>query len=350
MALRFLESFDHYQATADIYRKWTGVGANVSITPNGRNGQGCILGESLFITIDQQATWTIGFAVNFTAGPAFGNAVLYELFQVGGEPLAPSLCSIFINSDGTFSIRGNNHSQILANSTPGFSLQMNTWYFFELRVVLSSLANFMTVNASLRVNTATRATTSGPVTTGVNINSLLFPQATGNVHFWAGAGSGVTLDDIYINDGTGAYNNSFAGDVSIICFRPNGDVTTQWTPTGGGASFTQVNETYPNGGATNISDLTPGDVDNFDWQDLNPLIGSIVGLQYLVYAQKNNQGTRTIKMTIGPTGAFEQLSSEIFLDDSFVYYRLPTDVDPATGVPWTVVGFNAKRFGVELFA
>ncbi len=127
--------------------------------------------------------------------------------------------------------------------------------------------------------------------------------------------------------------------------QPNGDVVTDWTPTGGGAHWTQINETPPNE-ANYVEDGTPGDKDVWDWEDIG-LSGRIVGLQYNLYAKKTDEGSKSMKHNVGDTGT-EYQGEEIALTDDYVTHHMPLDCDPNTSDFFTVANFNAKRFGVQV--
>ena len=70
-------------------------------------------------------------------------------------------------------------------------------------------------------------------------------------------------------------------------------------------------------------------------------------LQYRVYANKNDAGTREISLRSG-AGATEILSPITSLSDDPIYVIGGRDNDPATGFQWTQAVVNAKQFGFNL--
>ncbi len=68
-----------------------------------------------------------------------------------------------------------------------------------------------------------------------------------------------------------------------------------------------------------------------------------------MYARKDAEGTKKFQTVVGNTGT-EAHSVDFSVEDNYVFHHTVFDLDPATSLPWTVVGFNAKRFGVKITA
>ena len=351
MASQFVDGFAHY-ATANIFQKYTSLTgtANVQITaspPAGRVGPAMNMqtGGIARKTLTHQSAWVMGIAWYTTGNNFFDDLWIWD-------HVATTLFRVRLQADGTISLYAGPStfaSNLIANSgTVGFSIHQNTWYYIEVSFSLSG-ATPITCSATLRVNGTTLVSGSG-VSTGINAADLLLGTATANNYAITANINGQTyFKDSYTFDETGAFNTGFAGDVTFLTVFPDGDVTTNWTPTGGGTSFNQVNENPPDEDVTYIESATPGDVDNFTWQDI-PNSYTIIAVQYLAFARKTAEGTKSIKQTVGPTGGFEQESPEWFLPDDYIYNHFSMDVDPATAAPWTVANFNAKNFGIEVIS
>lgn len=335
--LEFMESATPY-ALADInslLRFWTqifaagGVGANTN-GPSGRRAIGMQPGSVLSKTWLHTAQRTVGWRFMMEPGPGIGTADVYQAFNVGTR-----IFFLRLEPDGTFTLR--TPSTILATTT--FSIHTNTFYYIELKYSMSGTTD-ISVTAELRIDGEVKANGTGA--SGVNTNTLINGLATVNRQSWAGSGLLVSnLLDFYSTSGSTYY-----GDIKLGKIVPNGDVTTDWSATGAPA-YAQVNEVPPNDDTSYIFSNTPTQVENFDWEDISPFSGTIKGIQYRILARKDDEGSRAVEMTVGPSGAYEFESDPFYLDDSYVYYTIALDSDPGDGA-WTAANFNAKRFGVKL--
>lgn len=351
MAGIFVDGYAHY-GTNNIVQKYTTITgtSNVFIDPTPPAGR---IGPAIEMTTGGQVSKTLSYHTEWILGVAFrtsGNSFGWDIWQ--GDHVNVPLFSLHVENDGTLTMyaggSGNFPSIVIFNSgTVGFSIHENTWYYVEVSLVITGGAN-ISVAAELRINGSSLG--SGSANTGVNENSLLNHAAVGAaINNWAMKANGVGstwYKDLYMFDTSTAFANSFAGDVTFVTVFPDGDVITDWTPTGGGTSFNQVNENPPDGDVTYIEDGTPGDLDEFTFQDLPALSGSIVTAQYLVFGRKTAEGTKSIKQTVGAGILLE--SPEWFLPDDYIYNHFCIDVDPNTSAPWTVPGFNGTDFGVEV--
>ena len=353
MAVEFLDGFAHY-VTTNMSQKWTfPSGTITSSPPAGRVGPGLLLpvGGNAGITLSHQSGWVNGFAAYFNGSPATYNGFVYNASHAGQT----ELLRVRIESDATLSLVTGNNSVLIANSSP-FSLHDNTWYYLEIKHNYSgSTSSNIQTTATLRVDGAVRA--SGTGTCGFNTTGLLLQTPTVNAHGVANpvVNGNTYIKDLYIFDQSGSNTNDFAGDCTFVFVVPDGDVTTQWDLSSGSVSFSLVNEVPPDGDtsyvqSSNSSTAINSATDNFTWQDIPAFTGTIVAVQYLGFLRKTGEGKKSVKLTVGPTGAFTQVSDEFFLNDNYLYYRLPLGTDPNTGIGWTRTGFNATDFGIEVIS
>lgn len=352
MAMRFMDSVDHYDLAADITSKWS-INPTISatITTAGRNGQGLVIGGSLGKTLDYQSGWVVGAAWRFTSPQGFSQSPIYQLMAANQS--AGILVQMVMEADGSLSVwAGQRGAGTLigntANISPPLIIATNRWYYIEIK---SSLSGSPTISASvtLRVNGVTIL--SGSASTNILVSSTLTNQAKGNFHAFAGdsANGQTIIDDIYIADmsGTGAIND-FAGDLKISVLYPASDDTFTWTAVGGTTSsgFDHVNATFPetNDDTIYIKSTSTGAVADFFWQQLSTFTGTIVAVHYGIYARKDDEGSREFQPTIHGSAT----GSVVAPGDTYLYYFNAYDEDPATGVPWTLSGFNATDFGVKI--
>jgi len=306
-----------------VFGRWTDLINATATFFTDAYGKYCAIGENgyLFITLSHNGGWTVGFRFNL---PQAGN--LWT-----GYNNADALGNLTANADGTLTLRagGSGFGNPLIG-TSNFAVHFGKWYYAEISCALSGSAP---VNSAMQLKINGELLLDGNAGSNFNAAGLTSGTATINRHSLTGACS---YRDIVMRNQALTYG----GDVKIIAVRPNGDVITQWTPTGGGPSYTQVNEDFSDFDATKLSDI-------LDWQDIPGFAGTIQGIQASMNAKKDDEGLRTFKTVTGDTGSEEQ-SDEFFLSDDYVCYRTCQDVDPATGLPYTQAGFNAKRFGVRV--
>lgn len=351
MSMEFLESFDHYNTSDELVAKWTSANG-CTIVP-GRNGQGLALG-SAFKSLSLQTEWIVGFAFNINATTGLGaSTIMYQIGNVGTV-----VASLAIDTDGSISLwAGNGFNHLIASTlsaAPPFYVHPKQWYYCEIKWTIFSGMN-MSVAAALKINNVTVA--SGSASSGIDSNLFIVPNSGANTHEWFNIDifGNVIIDDINIKNASGAHNNDFVGDLRIGVLFPRADVLTQWTGLVPGNQFSQINAQFPLGDASYVyatidphAPTTPSD--NFNWQPVSPFVGSIIAVQYLIYARKDDEGTRQVQQFFGSPGSAlpGALSPLWSLGDTYLYYYYDMDTNPSTGSPWTVADFNASQFGFQL--
>lgn len=338
--IQFIDGFAHY-TSSNIPQKWTFPDGTITQTPPaGRLGPGINQGGEMAVTLPHESGWVTGFAAYFTASGHSG--FIYS----GAHAGFPGVLSLRIESDNTLSLYVANNGVLVANSSP-FAVFENTWYYFQIKYTISGgTATPVVVTATCLVDGTNRVSGSG--TSASNTTGYLLRTPTVNYHKFSNTvvNGRTFFKDLYIFDTTGGHTNDFAGDCTFIYVVPDGDVTTQWTPSSGTVHFSLVNEVPPDGDSSYVQSTGTNNLDNYTWQDIPVFSGTIVAAQYLGFLRKTGEGQRSVKLTVG-TGSFDQTSDEFFLNDNYLYYRLPLGTDPATGAQWTQSGFNATKFGVK---
>lgn len=345
MALRFMDGFDHY-ATADITKKWTSItGGSVTINAGtGRRSSGSMsisLGSANGVskTLDAQATWIVGVAVNYTTFPT-NNVGLLRFLDAGTLQ-----CSLLVNPDGTLSVvRGSGTA--VTGGTSTFALSANTFYYIEMKV---TIADSIGANScKVRVNGADVIT----VATGQDLKSTA--NATANqigLSNSALSGSSVIVaDDFYVCDSTGATNNDFLGDVRVDTLFPNAEGNfTQFTPSTGTTHYTLVDETAPN--TTDYNDgATAGDRDSYALQNLSALTSQTVyGVQVNAAVLKDDAGAKSAS-TFVRSGGTNGDGATAALGTSQAYVSQVYELDPNGSVAWTEASVNAMEAGVRVTA
>jgi len=339
MANRFMDSFDHY-ATTDLTSKWTGFGASAFDfqidTVNQRTGRACadILRNGIFKTIDRQSTWIMGAAVKWQG---FGGG--FQLIDIGNVQV-----QLLIQSDGTFAaFRGSLPGQVLlGQSDPSAAVTTNRYFYLEWKVLIDSSVG--TVEVHLNGQTILNLT---------GVNTQATANSTADVISLIGPGGGTIMyvDDLYVNDGTGTLNNDFWGDTQIGLIIPvsDGDFS-DFTATGGGAHFSQVNEIPPDGDTTYVSSATIGNIDTYNFQQVDPA-RPIKAIQTNIFARKNDEGNRALSVVTRQGGNnFIADSTGRFVNLTYIDYLNQFDTNPSTGIAWTPAEINAGQWGVKVIA
>lgn len=326
----------------------TGVIAN-----SGNRGNPALylpFGGSISRTLSRQATFTVGFRLNMGCVAGVGSN-LQSLITFGAINTQRSqLADLLVKPDGSILVYGDGDVAKVIFTT-AVVITANTNCYLEFSATITGTTN-MNVAAEVRVNGVTVG--SGNLNIGRNANTL----ASGVANFkYVELSSGVQtpgqayISDFYINNGLGTTNTGFlAGTVAPYCqvdyLLPNADGTTlDWTPLGGAAHYTEIDEIPQDGGTSYVASAIPGNVDAYHWQTIATFSGTIPSVQISLCAFSTEEGLRTFQGNIGPTGA-QQQTAEFGLCSGNFYRSASFDLDPLTGLAWLQAAFNARQFGI----
>lgn len=318
--LLFVDSFDHYTTVDQMQRKWTiakGVGF-VTGRSGLRQAFQCGAAQGVpsltygwkYPTIYAGVAYqTQNFSNAIISGVAQGKTV--SLNHVGDGRLQ---FSVNFTSTGPFA---------------GFVMNLNTWYYFELKVtVTTGLYTYeVRVNNSTIASGAFAAATNAPL--GFDTIQLGGP----------GGGFVCTVDDFYITD------NGFLGDASwgVIYSNAPGDAT-DWTPNPVVANWINTSEHSPDDFTSyNQADV----VANQDLYNMDDLGGSftIVGIHALNCATKIAAGVASMKGSIKTNATLVQEDEFFPSFGSWLYQRKGYKINPVTGLAWTSADINAIQRG-----
>ena len=339
MTLRFRDSFAHY-ATANLASKWSNAGWQTTIqTTGGRWGGQCLLvpaggafsslGPS--VVLPPAATWYLGVALLLTGYESQQYCQLLQVFDASSPQLA-----ITTDPNGLLQVRrGSEVGTVLWTDSVPFGL--SAWHYLEFGFTVGATGSF-----EVRVDGVTRS--------GVQSANT---QATTNAsasQFRLGAHMGVSqyCNDLYILDNAGTVNNTFLGDVRVQALMPSADGDlSQLTPSSGTTHCNLVNEIPPDGDTSYVSSPTPGNVDLYQLADLAAVSGSVFDIAVYSFARKDDAGTRTVSDVI-KTGGVEYDGAAQALGTSYTYLTEHWELNPATGVAWTIADVNALQAGVKV--
>lgn len=341
MALRFIDSFDHYD---DLNLKWSdGTTAIIDLSgTRARTGIGCCVcfpfGPELNLTPK----------ANAVAGDAFNPATLFggnDIFGfiTGTGVFRVRQVRIHFNSDGSVSVYTGNDPfpTILGTSAPNL-LTTNTYSYVEAKVSAFGVG----ATVEVRINGQSVLTVTG------NTN----PGGSGTYQTWylQGPGGGLSAahDDVYLCDLTdsgipGSPNNDFLGAIRNYAQVPVADSTPlQWTPNSGLTHYTQVREIPPDDGTTYVASGNVGDIDQYVYgtTGITPPV-QVFGVQVCLDAALDIAGSRSIAPDVGGV-----VGTPAALSTSYDLVRETYDGNPVSGAAWDLTDFATVRFGPKVTA
>jgi len=346
MALIFCDSFDHY-ITADMNLKWTNAGGMTIGNNVGRFAGGAAWndnnGSYTYRSLSPSLTVaTFGAAVKFTGAPssapqsnnAFGfMSTSASQAVLGVSTVLPGFLVVGRSPNTT-----NVSNFPLAYGT--IPINFGTWYYLELQV---TSFHDTTGALSVRVNGV-----SDPGLSLVNVNTDNAGTGSANRIVIGGggnSGAGVYIDDLYVRD-----DSTFMGDVRVSALYPNEPGShTDFTRGGtdSGANWSQVSNVVPDSDTSINSSVAVNAIDSFGISTLPTTAGSVLGVQELIYARKTDAGVRSLA-AFERSGTTETVGSTVALSTSYAYQRSIVELNPATGIPYTVAEINALEIGYKL--
>lgn len=235
---------------------------------------------------------------------------------------------------------------LLASSRMG-SFQENEWFFLEIHPLIASSGG----GVEVRVNTVPKVQLTGANTQGSTVStcdSVAFDWlSSGAPGSWSGG-----FDDIYVNDTTGAVNNSWLGNVRV---------KTQFMIANGATNDFSIGGTSP--AATHWQSVlnsllndtkyeyssNVGDIDLFV---TDPILNSpLVHAVQVRMGLRQDDATQRVARALIRLGATNYVGSvDQFTNQTFTMYRERWELNPATGVAFTGAEVNAMQAGVKVQA
>lgn len=259
-------------------------------------------------------------------------------------------CCVIFGANGVVSVyRGDlsNGGVLLAQSAAG-SFQDDEWFHAEVKAEIDNTAG----SVEVRINTV-------PVIQLTSADT----QATSHAYFdsaWIGVlqPSGQTgtingsLDDLFVNDTTGAQNNTWLGNVRVKTqFMIANGATNNFTIGGSAPAATNwqsVNNINLDD-TEYVYDSTVGDIDLYtpDPNLNSPLVHSLqvrMGLRQDDATQRVGRAQLRIGTTVYP-GVVDQYTNQ-----TYTFYKERFELNPATAVAFTGADVNGLQAGVKVQA
>jgi hypothetical protein len=226
------------------------------------------------------------------------------------------------------------------------TLKNNRWYYIELYFSIHN----STGAAEMKVNGVSVHTD-----TNVDMQSLSSDSYTA-IQFGS-SGVDSLLDDVYICNDQGTANNTFLGDTRVVMVKPNGDYTTDWTQSGVGSHYQDVDDQpiTPTGvevwtDTDYVEDSVTSNQDIFEYENLpSAYSGSTIsGVQLVSVIRTTSAQSMSFKdVCRSSTTEVAVSTSEIMWDNYHPYWTI-IETDPNTSSAWTQANVDAAKFGVEV--
>jgi hypothetical protein len=338
---RFMDSFDHY-TTAQLAGKYERVIGPPTITSNAaRTGpQGLQIGggQQVGKQVPQYAKYFSGVGLDFFSTPGVNGNIIFSYYDLGTSTVQ---CQCRVYADGSIqAFKGNAVTQLGVAPAGSFPMNLNVFHYFEMGVNVTSAASG---SVELRVDGTTVLNLTNVVT--AQNNNFTNMVIIGDI---ALLGATYYVDDFYINDDTGLYNKTFAGDVTIVRVPMGASGSfTQWTPVGAATNWQAVSES-PATDTKFVYDGSPGDRDTYKLSSAFG-IAAPQSLQLVHRLEKDLAGTRSLQQNVRGSNGADVFSTTITLGVGYTFAVMVQETDPATGVQWgNPSAVAAAEFGQKL--
>lgn len=340
MAIIFMDGFDHYgTGTTGKTNMVTGYGVYSQATIGkpqtyaARSGL-CGLEQPDFTKSFGTNLHTVGVGCSlFISDLPTTNTMDGFTFR---DPNGWPLCSIsFSNSQEI--ILEDTYNEV-GRGSPG-QFAAGDWYHFEVKFT----ANGATSSIEVRINGVT-AYQNNSFQCGTLIGAAYGSTATtsSSVSFnldyykWY-------MDDFFIWDTTGSYNNDFIGDRRVVTLYPDADTSVaDWTPNSGSTEYTQIDDSAVDGDTTYVSTNTVGHQSEYDLTAMPGNTWTINAIQTMTAARKTDAGPGSMRTDIISNGTNGTGSTKT-LGTSYAMRSDVFQTDPNTGSAWTLSGVNAMK-------
>jgi len=361
MTLLFADSFEGYTAGGDrtVLDPVYGFPGVVATNSAGVVGTGRVSGKCAFIDVGYvQLGDVYGFELDATALSAdetwivgFAFKVDENNFHKSGASRLPLLQ--FQDSAGdemvTFFIAGNNVNVVTGGIDSNTKIAIGTatllsrtWHYVEMKVWFDTAAGVVGVWVDDEYVIGATGVTAPTASAEEFPTKLIFGCSNHSIR--------VLIDDLYICDSLGGYNNDVLGEMGIRRLSANADgSTSDFTPLGGGANYAEVDEDDPDGDTSYVESSTVGHQDLYGVENLASTPADIRAVQIVVTSKSDDGGAKSGQNYLRSDNK-EEDGVAYALTDSYVPHQTIVEEDPKTRDPWVEAGVNAVTVGMEVTA
>jgi hypothetical protein len=338
MAIQFMDNFNEYgsfslMAGTNIYYVAQGV-LTADPDPNSTYGNVWnVVASNLHSNLDN---------ILVIPNPTSKIGVAFRLYQTifvnGGHIMRWGDISnnvfyyLTVQYNGSITVMDTNFN-IIATSAP-LTLTVNAWWHIE------ACLDYGTGALSVRVE-------------GVQVIDYTFTTVLTDI-YTIGFTQTYTysqssyIKDFVIWDGTGNQNNDFLGTVSTLYLPVTADVSNGWTIVGASSVTAAISPTTPEDTTRYISAGT-GPIPSAAIVDIAQLpsnVTSVLGLMAVSRAGKSDSGSGSYTMSMVSSGSIS-VGATHPLPTAFTYRFDVFELDPKTGVAWTVASVDAVELKID---
>jgi hypothetical protein len=217
-------------------------------------------------------------------------------------------------------------------------LLTNTWYYLEFKILCNNTTGTYEVKLG---GTQIAALTATGVDTKEGANDY-----HDNVRFFAQTSARLTIDDLYILDGT-AGASDFLGNSRVQTVRPTSDYSVGFETPANGTHYDDVDENPCDDDTTYVEDDDTSDRDLYEYADLTSA-PTVTCVQLCADCRETDANTFNIKQPIRSGTTIYSGSPEAVNTTSYITKMRRAETDPDTSNAWTLSGVNSAQFGVEV--
>lgn len=213
----------------------------------------------------------------------------------------------------------------------------NTWYLIEVYYKVADSGGRFVV----KIDGVTDIDYTGDTkpSTQTTIDNVYHSTPTNGHAFY--------IDDLALNDTSGASDNSWCGDGNIVALVPNGDASVQWTPSTGADNYAMVDEVPADNDTTYVESSTNGHKDYYDLTDFDGAGKTIRRIWVEARARDTVAEADGVKLGV-KAGATESLSAAKSLSTSYTR-QIGDDLvaNPDDSAEWGDADLDALQLVVE---
>jgi len=230
----------------------------------------------------------------------------------------------------------------LIATTSGAGIATGAWFYVEFKVVCNASGSY-----ELRINGVNKLS-NGSVNTkaGTHDYHTTF-RLTGTSTTDA---QDAHFDDLFCLDGSGAFNNTFLGNMRVVTMRPDeAGASTQFTPDSGD-NYARVNEVVCGDDTNYVEDATSGHKDLYGYAALAGIspAAAIKGIQINTDCRETDATSFSL-ITVCKSGATESDdAAQAIGSTNYVTRKRILETDPDTAAAWTKDSLDVVQCGIKV--
>lgn len=354
MSLIFIDGFDHYDPQADdgTGQPWLSRGKSDFLNPQasriaGRRPSSYALrlpggdgGGYVKVLPAPMTSLIVGAALRLGGYASVNTPTLFCIRTAGGS--SQYGYALELTPEGllrtTISSNGYASYSFISQDSRG-RLPVRGWHYVEFKVIQHESIGVL----QARVNGQLVIDLSGIPTLLSGSGQLLSVFVGSNPS--QSTGVTVDVDDLYIANTAGPFNNDFLGDVRVDVLQPQANGSfNQWSVEGAASAWQAVSDGLD---ATGVRAASVGLAQTFYMQALPAMASPAVhGVQVAALARKTDAGSAALRLR-AVSGAQIASSADIALQEQLAWHTAMFEANLNDGTQWTESAVNAAEFGVE---